>query len=147
MHKINNIAKPSVCIYCIVIVLFFTLSGCAGLGRIVFEGNRIYLSNEQNKEGVFTDGFNSLNYSYSLDRHTMAIKGEVFASGSVSTLKVRLLLLDEKGAIVEGLNIFTSGYRNYHMSKDGNAFAQTIALPNDVTAISFDFYVEYRTRR
>ena len=147
MHKINNIAKPSVCIYCIVMVLFFTISGCAGLSRIVSEDNRIDLSIEQNKEGVFADGAHSLNYSYSLNEHTMAIKGEVFAAGSISTLKVRLLLLDEKGAIVEGMNIFTSGYRNYHMSKDGNAFEQTIALPNDVTAISFDFYVEYRASR
>ena len=128
-------------------MFIFLFTGCVGIGRIVSTENRILLSEEQAQEGTFVYGWNSLNYSYSLDGEVMAIKGEVLARGSINSLRVRLLLLDETGAIVEGKYIYSSGYRNFHYSKLSNTFSHNIILPDEVKGFSFDFFVEYQIRR
>lgn len=145
MYSAIRIEKPSAFIYFIVFLIFFQLMGCAGFGRIVLMENRILLSDEQTKQGTFSDGGNSLNYSYTLDGNDMAIKGEVFTRGSISSLRAQILLLDEKGAIVESKNIYISGYRNFR--KGNKSFSRKISLPEDITGFSFDFYVEYQMRR
>ena len=132
--------------FIIALGIMFLLGGCAGVNRVVSPERQVPLITGERQQGSFSQGVYSLSYEYLVDIDTITLEGRVFSGRSVSSIKVRLLFLDQQGAILAGDYIYHSPYRSYNKWRR-TSFQDSVAIPDGTESVSFDFHVEERIRR
>lgn len=126
--------------------IMFLLGGCAGVNRVVAPERQIPLITGEKQEGSFSQGLRSLSYEYFVDSNTINLEGRVFSGRGVSSIKVRLLFLDQQGKVLAGDFVYHSPYRSYNKWRR-TSFQDSLTIPTGTESISFDFHVEERIRR
>lgn len=123
------------------LISFLLIGGaCSGVGRVIAPEQRIPLkaSGENSGQWQSMDAF--LKYRYTTDgqpAEKIRISGSVSARSRVDQLAILIRFLDAGGKILEGEQIYNSGYRDQSV---GGEFNRTLALPAGTESLAFSSY-------
>ncbi len=77
MGKIVQVSAGKMAVVSLVIVMALTLAGCALVGQVTQVDNQILFGNEDKKQGIFTQGALTVDYSYRLSGGNINLEGQV----------------------------------------------------------------------
>lgn len=148
MEKIVHAAVGKIAVLLFIFLVVFGFSGCTMEGRIVQADNKILFGTEEKRQGIFTQGDLTVDYSYQLSGGNINLAGEVSYSGRADSLNVRLLFLNDAGTVMVQKIIYSSGYRDSSSWMSDRSFQHTFIVPTGATGISFSYSSSpYRGKR
>ena len=139
------ISTRSTLILSLFILLALGLSGCAGLGQVVSVDRQVRFNDKGNSQGTFKSGQLTVDYSYRLAGENMILAGDVNYPESVDSLTVRVLFLDQSGAILQQKIVYYSGYRVFKPWATDRTFRENMVVPAGAGGISFSYSVQPRS--
>lgn len=148
MVKILHVSVEKMAVLYLVVLMAFGLSGCAMMGKIVQVDNQILFGNEEKKQGIFSQGGLTVDYSYRLTGGNIDLKGQVDFSARVASLNVHLLFVDGAGTVLQQKILYSSGYRGSGSWRSERIFQKTLIVPTGAKGISFSYSTQpYRGHR
>lgn len=127
------------------ILIFLSVLGCSGVGRVVPLDHRLPFNEQDNSQGNFSHGGLKVTYSYSLAGGSMTMEGQIDYRRSVDSLDVRLLFLDASGVVLQQKLVYSSGYRVGRSKKSDRSFHETMVVPTGVAGLSFSYNAQPRS--
>ena len=148
MEKIMHVPVGRMAVLYLVVVMAFGLAGCTMMGKVVQIDNQILFGKEEKRQGIFTQGGLTVNYSYQLTGGNINLDGQVDFSGRVDSLNVYLLFVDGAGTVLVQKILYSSGYRDSGSWRSDRTFRKTLIVPTEAKGISFSYSAQpYRGQR
>lgn len=139
-------------IFCILLLVYLGVSGCAGVNTTIPQERWVPLTETENNQGDFGYGPLTVKYSYSLTGGSlvsggsnMILAGKVSYRGGFDSLDILILFLDAGGTVLQQKFIYTSGYRDRTEKVSNLDIQKTFAVPAGAAAITFTYSVMERT--
>ncbi len=148
MAKVVRVSAGKIALVSLVILLALAFAGCAKLTRVTQVDNKILFDNQNKKEGIFTSGGLTVDYSYQLSGGNIDLKGQVSFSNRADSLNVYLLFVDSVGTVLVQKKIYSSGYRDSSRRMSDRTFQQRFIVPTKAKGVSFTYTSQpYRGQR
>jgi hypothetical protein len=148
MEKIVQVSAGKMVVVSLVIAMALALAGCALVGQVTQVDNQVLLGDQDQKQGIFTRGGLTVDYSYSLSGGNMNLEGQVSFSDRANSLNVYLLFVDGAGTVLVQKIIYSSGYRDSSRQMSDRTFQHTFIVPTKAKGISFSYTAQpYRGQR
>lgn len=142
----NNSAKKFAALFLLVLVPL-SVSGCATVGRLAMDNNRILFTEKGADQGVYSHGGLTVNYSYSLDGKNLTLEGNVNYPGNVDFLNIFISSIDATGSVLQQKIIYSSGYRVSSNWATHRSFKETFAIPPGTAGMSFSYSSQPRNSK
>jgi hypothetical protein len=118
------------------------------VGQVTQVDNQVLFGDQDHKQGVFTQGGLTVDYSYRLSGGNMNLEGQVSFSDRADSLNVYLLFVDGAGTVLVQKIIYSSGYRDSSRQMSDRTFQHTFIVPTKAKGISFSYTAQpYRGQR
>jgi hypothetical protein len=148
MEKIVQVSVGKMAVVSLVIAMALALAGCALVGQVTQVDNQILFGNQDKKQGIFTQGGLTVDYSYRLSGGNINLEGQVSFSGRADSLNVYLLFVDGAGTVLVQKIIYSSGYRDSSRQMSDRTFQHTFIVPTKAKGVSFSYTAQpYRGQR
>ena len=147
MKKHSTASSISTFIIYLLVLISFSVSGCAGVGSTVPLERRLPLVETANGQGNFSYGGLKVEYSYSLSGSDMIMDGVASYNHGYDSLDIRISFLDATGTVLKQEFIYSSGYRSGDKRRSGIDFQKTFAMPAGSVAITFSSFAQDRSSR
>jgi len=154
MEKYSTVSCIRNGVLYLLVLLYFSVSGCAGVGSTVSSERMIPLIEAEKNQGDFSYGSLTLEYSFSLTGGSlvsggsnMILAGKATYQGRFDSLDIRILFLDSAGTVLQQKFIYSSGYRTGDDRISNSIFQKTFAVPAGSSAITFTYYVQEHNGR
>lgn len=147
MKKYIIISAQQAVTLVLLVLVYLSLFGCAGMGRLVPADNRILFAEKESSQGNYSHGGLTVEYRYRLEGKKLALEGKVNYLGGVDFLNVYLQFIDATGTVLQQEIVYYSGYRiSRHWIAD-RSFQETLVVPPGATGISFDYSAQPRSNQ
>jgi hypothetical protein len=147
MKKHSTLSSIKIFILYLLVLVFFCISGCAGVGSTVPPERRLPLIETENSQGSFSYGGLKVKYSYSLAGSDMIMDGVASYNHGYDSLDIRISFLDATGTLLQREFIYSSGYRTAGKRRSGIDFQKTFTVPAGSAAITFSSFAQDRSGR
>lgn len=146
MKTYVNVSAKKITILFLLILVPLSVSGCANVGRLVADNNRILFTEKGTNQGVYSQGGLTVNYNYSLDGKKLTLDGNVNYPGSVDFLNVYISAIDATGSVLQQNIIYSSGYRVSSNWATHRSFKETFIIPPGTAGMSFSYSSQPRNK-
>jgi hypothetical protein len=146
MKKYVNISAKKIAVLFLLILVPLSVSGCATVGRLASDNNRILFTEKGANQGVYSHGRLTVNYSYSLDGKNLTLDGNVNYPGNVDFLNVYISAIDATGSVLQQNIIYSSGYRVSSNWATHRSFKETFVIPPGTAGMSFSYSSQPRNK-